>query len=135
MPDQGKYQWLWDVYPPVIHKEQFCEICHVSKRTALAYLTYEIVPCENTGRKTRQYSIKLEDVIRFLEVRDQAPEAFNVPIGWYKNQNRKDVIALTPEARLQLRGALEATLESYPDVLTAKQVHEITGFTAGRDGK
>ena len=129
MPDQGKYQWLWDVYPPVIHKEQFCEICHVSKRTALAYLTYGIIPCENTGRKTRQYSIKLEDVIRFLEARDQAPETFNVPIGWYKTQNRKDVVALTPEVRLQLYGALEATLESYPDVLTAKQLHEITGYT------
>lgn len=129
MPNQGKYQWLWDVYPPIIHKEQFCQICHVSKRMALAYLTYGIVPCENSGKKTRQYSIKLKDVIRFLEARDQTPESFDVPIGWYKNMNRKDVIALTPAVRLQLCGALETALEAYPDVLTAIQVHVISGYT------
>ena len=129
MLDESKYRWLTDVYPPVINKEQFYKICHVSKRTALAYLEHGMIPCENTGKKTRKYSIKLMDVIRFLEARDNAPSGFVAPPGWYKGKTQDEVIILTPEIRLRLRTALEAMLETYPDVLSPQQVKEITGYT------
>lgn len=116
-----------DVYPPVISKEQFYKICHVSKRTALAYLEHGMIPYGNTGKRTRKYSIKLTDVIRFLEARDNAPGGFIAPSGWYKMQD--EIIILTPEIRLQLRSALEAMLETYPDVLSPQQIKEITGYT------
>lgn len=118
-----------DVYPAIINKEQLYKICHVSKRTALAYLEHGMIPCENTGKKTRNYSIKLTDVIRFLDARDNAPGGFVATPGWYKDKAKDEIIILTPEIRLRLRTALETTLESYPDVLSPQQIKEITGYS------
>ena len=129
MPEQSKYHWLMDVYPPIINKEQLYKICHVSKRTALAYLEYGMIPCGSTGKKTHKYRIKLVDVIRFLEARDIAPGGFIIPPGWYKEKKQDEVIILTQEILLRLRTALEAMLETYPDVLTPQHVREITGYT------
>lgn len=129
MSEDSKYRWLMDVYPSIISKEQFYKICRVSKRTALAYLQHGMIPCESTGKKTRKYSIKLKDVIRFLDARDNAPGGFIVPPGWYKGKTTEEAFVLTPEIRLRLRTELEALLEIYPDVLSPAQVKEITGYT------
>ena len=61
----------WDAVPDVITKDQLYRICHISKSTALYLLQSGKIPCEYTGRKTRCYKIKKEDVIAYLENRHQ----------------------------------------------------------------
>ena len=52
----------WDSVPEVMNKEQFFRICHISKSTALHLLKSGKVPCEWSGKKTRCYKIRKEDV-------------------------------------------------------------------------
>lgn len=59
----------WDSVLEVMNKEQFFRICHISKSTALHLLKSGKVPCEWSGKKTRCYKIRKEDVKAYLEER------------------------------------------------------------------
>lgn len=129
MAERNSYKWLLDKYPPIINKEQLYRICHVSKKTAQAYLEFKFIPSRNTGKKTWKYSIKLTDVIAFLELRDQAPCDYLIPPNWGRGKQRTNIAHLTPEVRRNLHKAFEIKLDSYPDVLSGKQVACVTGYT------
>lgn len=64
----------WDSVPDVLTKDQFYQLCHISKSTALYLLRSGKVPCEWTGKKTRCYKIKKEEVKTYLEKRGVFPE-------------------------------------------------------------
>ena len=72
-----------DSVPDVMNKEQFFRICHISKSTALHLLKSGKVPCECSGKKTRCYKIRKEDVKAYLEERAIFPELYSAPKGWY----------------------------------------------------
>ena len=55
----------WNSIPDTISKDQFCKICHMSKRTATKYLGSEI-PCSDNGKKTHRYAIAKSDLIAFF---------------------------------------------------------------------
>lgn len=69
--------------PDYITKEQVRLICHCSKRTALYYLKSGKFPCVYSGKKTRCYKIRKEDLIAFIEDPEKSPEYYTVPDGWY----------------------------------------------------
>ena len=73
----------WDSVPDVMNKDQFYRLCHISKSTALHLLKSGKVPCEWSGKKTRCYKIKKEDVRAYLEERAVYPELYSAPRGWY----------------------------------------------------
>ncbi len=130
MPEnENKYQWILDTYPDTITKEQLYKICHVSKRTAQHYLVNGIIPCINTGKKTRQYTIRTADVVAFLQKRDHDPDICLAPYGWYKaNAREYHPRVHSPAVQQKLSTALERILQEYPDVLTSFQAAEITGY-------
>ena len=59
----------WDEIPDIITKDQLYRICHISKSTARYLLQSGKIPCYYTGKQTRCYQIKKEDVIAYLEDR------------------------------------------------------------------
>lgn len=125
----SKYQWILDTYPETITKEQLYKLCHVSKKTAQHYLVNGIIPCVNTGKKTRQYTIRTMDVIKFLELRDRDPDICLAPLGWYKqNASVYHPRVHSPAMQKKLKAALEIILQGYPDVLTSDQAAEVTGY-------
>ena len=63
--------------PEVMDKEQMRIACHISKRTALYLLQFNLIPRTCTGKKTRCYSIKKSDVIAFMNDREVNPEKYN----------------------------------------------------------
>ena len=71
----------WDSVPEVMNKEQFFRICHISKSTALHLLKSGKVPCEWSGKKTRCYKIRKEDVKAYLEERAIFPELYSAQIS------------------------------------------------------
>ena len=119
----------WDAVPDIITKDQLYRICHISKSTALYLLQSGKIPCEYTGRKTRCYKIKKEDVIAYLENRKVFPESYSAPAGWYKGdytvQMEKQVPPIVQE---HLRLYYTELLSGYPDVLTTQMVSKITGY-------
>ena len=54
-------------YPETISKEQFYELCQISKNHARELLTSGVVPCQITRRATHKYVIATADVIAYLD--------------------------------------------------------------------
>ena len=90
----------WDEVPETLSKEQFYKLCHISKSTALHLLQSGIVPCVNSGMKTRCYQIKKEDVQEYLSKRAIFPEAYSAPSGWYCSNNKKSYKRVPPNIGL-----------------------------------
>ncbi len=131
MKIKSKYQLLYKLYPPVITKDQFYRICNISKKTAAHLLDNGLVPCINSGKKTRKYKIKLEDVIEYLETREKDPRRYAAPSGWYKTYGDPDENALmmTPENIHKISKHYLKQLSKYPDVLSVNQLFSLTGYS------
>lgn len=80
------YSFLRDQYPEIITMDQLYHICHISKRKARWLLENGIIPCEDSGKKTRRFKIKLEDVIEFLEFRDAGLLDDMIPVGIFSGE-------------------------------------------------
>ena len=114
----------WDAVPDMITKDQLYRICHISKSTALYLLQSGKIPCEYTGRKTRCYKIKKEDVIAYLENRKVFPESYSAPAGWYKGDYTVQMEEqIPPIVREHLQLYYTELLSDYPDVLTTQATY------------
>lgn len=71
-------------YPKYITKEQMYRICHISKKTCLFLLESGLVPSIDSGKKTCRFKIKTTDVVKYLKERDDYPELYKAPDGFYK---------------------------------------------------
>lgn len=123
----------WNQVPDVITKDQFYRICHISKQTARYLLQSGIVPCKYTGKKTRCYSIQKKDVQEYLHQRGLYPEKYTAPAGWYGTPKNKSVgmpKELSQETLEKLHSYYTALLVECPDVLSAKEVVSLTGYSA-----
>ena len=119
----------WNEVPDVITKEQFYRICHISKSTALYLLKSGAVPCEYSGRKTRCYKIKKDDVKKYLESKGKFPEYYSAPKGWYRGYRKVSLPTNMSDATLKLLHEYYADLLSdYKDVITSQEVVKLTGY-------
>ena len=120
----------WDSVLEVLNKEQFFCTCHISKSTALHLLKSGKVPFEWSGKKTRCYKIRKEDVKAYLDERAIFPELYSAPKGWYGTHYVARLSKELPEDTLrQMHGYYEKLLRKYPDVVTVKDVVALTGYT------
>lgn len=53
-----QYNEIIENYPNTITLDQFYRICHISKRKAKWLLENGIVPCQDSGKKTRRFKIQ-----------------------------------------------------------------------------
>ena len=119
----------WDSVPDVMNKDQFYRLCHISKSTALHLLKSGKVPCEWTGKKTRCYKIKKEDVKAYLEERAVYPELYSAPRGWYGGHYVAKLSKELPEDVLrQMHDYYAKLLSKYKDVVTVQEVVALTGY-------
>lgn len=119
-------------YPEYITKEQMYRICHVSKKTCLFLLESGLVPSIDSGKKTRRFKIKTSDVIKYLQERDDYPELYKAPDGFYKHAGCKKAPSFDEVFKkgdlVTMRKYYEECLISYPDVMTIEQIAEFTGY-------
>ena len=108
-------------YPSYISKEQFCKICHISKRTALRLLEDGSIPCKSNGKQTRKFQIALADVEAFL-LKRQARIKIN------PREARNVYRPMSAEMKSLLPHVVTDWLEPYPDVLSVDEVVQITGY-------
>lgn len=107
-------------YPPFISKEQFYQICHISKKTAQRLLEAGIVPVQCSGKKTRKYRIAIADVEAFLKKRAQNPETVD---AW-----KKATVTASEMVSPEMQAQFAEWLLPYPDVLSVAEVSKITGY-------
>ena len=75
------YSALLMEYPEVISKEQVYRICHISKRKATWLLENGIIPCKDSGKKTRRFQVRTIDVINYLLTLEEKPRKENSPLS------------------------------------------------------
>lgn len=95
------------------------------------------IKCQNTGKRTRKYSVRKKDLLKYIEDSKQHPEHYVTPYGKfsaaeYVSDGRKKYLRKSgfpsslPEG---FRAWLENELETVPDALTIPQVIAVTGYT------
>lgn len=84
---EKKFDAIRRTYPETISKDQFYRIAHISKATALHLLQNGLVPCKDSGKKTRRYTIRTDDVITYLIDREIQPEKYGAPDHWYRDRS------------------------------------------------
>ena len=57
---------ILEEYPNGMTKDQFYRVARINKQHAKYLLDSGLVPCINTGKKTRKYHIATHDVITYL---------------------------------------------------------------------
>ena len=123
------YSYLLEEYPEIISMDQLYKICHISKRKGKWLLEHGVIPCKDSGIKTRRFTIKTMDVIKFLEKQEAGKIKNMPPLGIFasKKPSRKtNYVKVSPSAFVTL---LNEQWLLKPDVLNTKQVSELLGYT------
>lgn len=151
------FGFLLKAYPETVSKDQFYQICHISKKTAKYYLDNGFIPCKDSKKKTRRYQIEMKDVVAFLEDREDNPSKYYLPrhfdnpfLPVEQRQHKKmprngryqDCYKLKGLADVKdYRRYLSQQFADYPDMMTAQQLRQITGHSIAvilswcKDGK
>lgn len=120
---------LSDIHKDYISKEEFYQIAHICKETALWLIETGRVSAEKPKRKGFGYKIAKEEVERYLADRQQNPV-------YYLRSRRRICTQYCPpqpysiELATAIRFAVEQEMSSLPDLLTEKQVCAILGYTS-----
>lgn len=122
------YEYLREQYPEIISKDQLYRICHISKRKARWLLENGVIPCEDSGKQTRRFRIRLEDVITFLEQQDAGLLLEKIPVGIFSSGVHSSA---QPRQTLDSGALCAFLLERWadaPDMLTAQQAASLCGY-------
>jgi excisionase family DNA binding protein len=129
-----KYNYLREQYPEYVSENQLYKICHIAKRSAKYLLDNGIIPCENSGKKTRKYRIALNDIIAYLEKRDKTLNSM-IPRGCVnscckapRSPRISPSAILSSESESVIRSYFEYIYADYPDVVGTYDVSEMTGL-------
>ena len=123
------YRYIREQYPETITKDQLYRICRISKRKALWLLENGVIPCEDSGKKTRRFRIKLEDAIAFLERQDAGDLDVVFPQGAFSSGSHpvcQSRICLDSE---DLCTFILDEWDDQPDMLTVKETAELCGYS------
>ena len=131
------YAEIKKAHPKTMSKDQFYKVAHISKATALFLLQSGLVPCKDSGKKTRRYTIKTKDVISYMQERIVSPEKFRAVDGWYltrsgygksRNSGKDKLMALTEEQTELLRQYFENELTDYDDLMSTADFADFLGY-------
>lgn len=136
---EKKFDAIRRTYPETISKDQFYRIAHISKATALHLLQNGLVPCKDSGKKTRRYTIRTDDVITYLIDREIQPEKYGAPDHWYRDRSgyrksrntfRYELSNLSETEKRLFEEYTQTELASYGDLLSVEETMEITGYSS-----
>jgi excisionase family DNA binding protein len=125
------YSYLRDEYPEIISQDQLYRICRISKRKATWLLENGYVPCEDSGKKTRRFKIRIDDVIIYLTKLEKHPESLQTPPGIFSSRAKYRSIKqmqepIDPKSFTKM---LKKEWSNFPDALTTNDVAKLIGYT------
>ena len=124
------YRYLQRKYPETISMDQLYRICHISKRKARWLLEHGVIPCQDSGKQTRRFSIRLEDVICFLKQRDAGLLDGVIPQGIFSSSSPHPDRSTRPVLdEDRLCAYLMKCWEDWPDMMTTRQASELCGYS------
>lgn len=130
---------ILEQYPDSMTKDQFYRIAHISKRHAKYLLNSGLVPCHDSGKKPRRYTIQTRDVVTFLCDREDNPNKYKAPKGLYignsgkakRRRSTTEIICFnfTEPEKTGLYTMWGKLTAGYDDLLTTPVVSELTGYS------
>ncbi len=121
------YETLRETYPEIITMEQFYQIAHISKRKANWLLTNGVVPCQDSGKQTRRFQIRLDDVIDYLLQVERGTLPVSIPRGIFAS----GAASKPPRDYLdcdELQAEFLAHWYDVPDMISLKQAGNCSGY-------
>ncbi|MEA4845988.1 MAG: hypothetical protein VB106_02020 [Clostridiaceae bacterium] len=116
-------------YPEYVSKEKLRLIAHISKRVARELLIRGIIPCKNSGKRTRNYTIAMVDIIAYLREREVYPEKYYVKLAPLSGSVPVKEIPMSEDFLNKLKAFYGAQFLTYPDVVNVTQASGMTGHS------
>ena len=117
----------WNNIPDTISKDQFCKICHMSKRTATKYLG-SVIPCSDNGKKTHRYAIAKSDLIAFLERTSERQQISTITPVVRCSKTAFSNLPLSEQVASFMHEYYEQLIRSERDILRVSDICKITGY-------
>ena len=135
-PKTDIYEQMLAAYPDPMSRVQLRKAAHIGTRTSQYLLQSGLVPCVNTGKKTRCYKIAKKDVIQYLKDREHRPQDYLPPSKWYHHAKQSFAkpcthgwhIDYSRTPRKQVERWYERQFKALPDVLDVKTVSALLGY-------
>lgn len=130
-----KYEFLKDEYPEYINISQMRVICKIALQTAKYLLDNKIVKAEVSNKKTWKYKIPIDNVIDFLNERDEKGRM--IPKGKLTSKNRKEGYTMRPHLEIccdqenqeKIKEYFEYIFSDYSEIITRQNASIMTGLT------
>ena len=125
------YSYLLNEYPEIISQDQLYRICHISKRKATWLLENGYIPCQDSGKKTRRFKIRIDDVIIYLTRLEKHPESVQTPSGIFSTRVKYRSIKQMHEPidPMRFTKMLTKKWSGFPDALTVRDIMELIGYS------
>lgn len=128
------YTFLYEKYPELISADQLYRICHISNRKVKWLLDSGFIPCQDSGKKTRRYKIRIDDVVAYLRTLETAPETVSAPVGIFNNESKR----MNPIAQINVKDFqrfLYKLWTEQPDALTPEEIRTLIGYSKATIGQ
>ena len=112
-------------FPPFICLDQVRKILHISKRKAAWLLNNGIIPCTNSGKRTRQYLIDINDLIIYMETRETKTSSTNTSKNTFDNQ----LLTYIEPMPSEFREWLVTKWNLVKDAMTVSEFADLTGYS------
>lgn len=123
-------------YPDILTLENVRCILHISKRKTAWMLQNGIIRCEISGKQTRQYRVKIDDLFDYLDRLENADPSVELPHGIFTTRTEKKLVyekamphpitfEKTPE---DFRAWLEDEWYAESNLLLSQDIGRITGY-------
>ena len=120
--------------------EQICKILHISKRKCAWMLQNGMIPCKDSGKKIRRYTVLRKYLDAYIKDSTVHPEKYFIPVIFTSNNPGKrepDKYYLYPhQVPEDFRPWLDDQWYDLPDVITPKDVESssVTSTSPSADG-
>ena len=115
--------------PETISMEQLYKLAHISKRKARWLLENGVVPCEDNGKRTRRFQIRLDDALDFLRRREAGELESIIPAGAFSSVASRDVPVRAYLDSDALTAFLLERWQNEPDMLSTNRAVALCGYT------
>ena len=123
-------------YPDILTLENVRCILHISKRKTAWMLQNGVIRCETSGKQTRQYRVKMDDLFEYLDRVDKADPSVVLPHGIFTTRTEKKLVyekAMPHPITLEkppedFRAWLEDEWYAESNLLLSQDIGRITGY-------
>ena len=114
-------------YPKTINSEQLRIILGISKRKCAWMLQNGVIPCKDTEKKTRRYTIEITDVINYVNTVSENPFAYFIPPIFSAKKSTSE-IRYPNDFREDFSEWLTKRWCHRKDTLTPKEIETLLGY-------